>query len=80
MTVDFNIIKKALNYAAKNSGFYRKLFQGIDIGKIDNLKDFESLPFSDKHDLRAAYPLGIQAFPMIRSFESMPPPAPPENR
>ncbi|NLK39787.1 MAG: phenylacetate--CoA ligase [Clostridiales bacterium] len=63
MTVDFNIIKKALNYAAKNSGFYRKLFQGIDIGKIDNLKDFESLPFSDKHDLRAAYPLGIQAVP-----------------
>ena len=60
---DFTQIKKALDYAAKNSGFYKKFFDGIDTDSINTTEDFQKLPFSDKHDLRTAYPLGIQAVP-----------------
>lgn len=63
MSADFENIKKALTYAAQNSGFYKKLYRDIDINQINTIEDFASLPLCDKHDLRAAYPLGIQAAP-----------------
>jgi len=44
-------------------GFYRKKFEGIDVGTIQSQEDFERLPFSSKGDLRDAYPLGLQAVP-----------------
>ncbi len=45
------------------SPFYAKKFEGIDITDVKTQADFEKLPFSEKDDLRAAYPLGLQAVP-----------------
>lgn len=61
----FDEIKKALDYAAENSPFYRDFFKnhGFDAKKVNSISDFEKLPFSDKHDLRDAYPLGLQSVP-----------------
>ena len=59
----FQELKKALLYAGNNSGFYKKFFKdnGVNINEVNTLEDFEKLPFSDKYDLRNAYPLGLQA-------------------
>ncbi len=59
----FDIIKKVLKGVGTNSGFYRRKFEGIDLASIKTQEDFEKLPFSDKEDLREAYPLGLQAVP-----------------
>lgn len=49
----------------KNSLFYQKKLKdsGICAADIHTLEDFRKIPFSDKADLREAYPLGIQAVP-----------------
>lgn len=48
---------------ADRSPFYRKKFEGIDLGAITSWDDFEKLPLTEKADLRDAYPLGLQAVP-----------------
>lgn len=47
----------------EKSPFYAKKFADIDLGDIRTQEDFEKLPFTDKGDLREAYPLGIAAVP-----------------
>jgi len=47
----------------ERSPFYAKRFAGIDIAGIHSQADFEKLPFTEKADLREAYPLGIAAVP-----------------
>ena len=44
-------------------GFYQEKFKGIEVEDIKTQQDFEKLPFTDKGDLRNAYPLGLQAVP-----------------
>jgi len=46
-----------------NGAFYKERFSGIDVGDIKSMADFEKLPFTDKEDLRQAYPLGLLAVP-----------------
>ena len=58
-------IKKSIKQAM-NGEFYRKRFADIDIDDIGTMSDFEKLPFTDKDDLRSAYPLGLQAVPDYR--------------
>jgi phenylacetate-CoA ligase len=53
-------IKKSIR-AAMNSAFYQKHFAAVNIEDIKTMDDFEKLPFTDKDDLRDAYPLGLQA-------------------
>ncbi|MDR1440758.1 MAG: phenylacetate--CoA ligase [Clostridiales bacterium] len=48
---------------AKKSDFYAKRFAGIEPGDIRTAGDFERLPFTEKDDLREAYPLGLRAVP-----------------
>jgi phenylacetate-CoA ligase len=48
---------------AKKSAFYQKHFSGINIDDLKSIEDFQKLPFTDKEDLRQAYPLGLQAVP-----------------
>ena len=48
---------------ARTSPFYRTRFAGIDFADLKTQADFERLPFTDKGDLREAYPLGLQAVP-----------------
>lgn len=45
------------------SPFYAKKYADIDLADIRTQEDFEKLPFTDKADLREAYPLGIAAVP-----------------
>ena len=56
-------IKTLLSTIKERSPFYAKKFEGIDLDDVRSQEDFERLPFSEKADLRDAYPLGIQAVP-----------------
>ena len=55
-------IKNAIDRAMKGQ-FYKNRFADIDLDSIKTKEDFEKLPFTDKADLRDAYPLGLQAVP-----------------
>jgi phenylacetate-CoA ligase len=62
-----------LGYVAKHSAFYRRKFaeSGVDPGRVKRLEDLETLPFTEKAELRAsleeAPPLGHhRAAPMDR--------------
>ena len=48
------------------SPFYSRKFDGIDMDSIVTKADFEKLPFTEKADLRDAYPLGLAAVPEER--------------
>ncbi len=61
--VEFSQLKKAVVNAAENSPFYKSMYSGIDVNAVNSFEDFGKLPFSDKYELRNAYPLGIQAVP-----------------
>ena len=56
-------IKKQFVNLKERSPFYAKKFEGIDLSDIQTQADFEKLPFSEKADLRDAYPLGLAAVP-----------------
>ena len=47
------------------SPFFKKRFGewGLEPGDIKTPEDIQKIPFTDKNDLREAYPLGIQAVP-----------------
>lgn len=47
----------------QRSAFYRAKYAGIDLAAIQSWEQFEQLPFTEKADLRDAYPLGLQAVP-----------------
>jgi len=55
-------IKAAIHHAM-NGEFYATRFSGINVEDIRTIEDFQKLPFTDKEDLRQAYPLGLQAVP-----------------
>ena len=59
----FELIKEQFKTLKKRSAFYAKKFEGIDLSAIQTQEDFQKLPFTEKDDLRKAYPLGLQAVP-----------------
>ncbi|WP_084051994.1 phenylacetate--CoA ligase family protein [Desulfonispora thiosulfatigenes] len=59
----FEIIRELLIKLPKVSEFYRNKFAGIDLTEIKCKEDFEKLPFTNKGDLRDAYPLGLAGVP-----------------
>ncbi|MBE6466344.1 phenylacetate--CoA ligase family protein [Denitrobacterium detoxificans] len=64
MTSDqFALLAKQLENLKDRSAFYAKKFEGIDLASVKTQADFEKLPFSEKADLREAYPLGLAAVP-----------------
>jgi phenylacetate-CoA ligase len=58
-------IRKSIK-RAKKSEFYKKYFAGINPEDIKTEADFRKLPFTDKDDLRDAYPFGLAAVPEER--------------
>ena len=58
-----NLVKHLLSDIKDRSPFYGEKFKDIDTSKIVDQESFESLPFTEKADLRGAYPLGIMAVP-----------------
>ena len=61
--IQFELVKKTVDRAISSSPFYGKRFAGICADDIKTPEDFKKLPFSDKGDLRDAYPLGLMATP-----------------
>jgi phenylacetate-CoA ligase len=59
----FAAIVEEFKTLKERSPFYAKKFAGIDLADVKTQADFEKLPFSEKDDLREAYPLGIAAVP-----------------
>ena len=58
------IREQAMRLAAMDTSLYHAKFAGLDLAGMKNQEDFETLPFTDKADLRQAYPLGLAAVPM----------------
>lgn len=46
-----------------SGNYYSKVYQAAGITGVSTPEEFEKIPFTDKADLRNAYPLGIQAVP-----------------
>ena len=59
----FGQIKQLIQQVAESSEFYKQKFTGIDLSALQTPADFEALPFTEKSDLRDAYPLGLMAVP-----------------
>lgn len=59
----FAVLKEQFKTLKDRSPFYAKKFEGIDLVDVQTQADFEALPFSEKADLRDAYPLGLAAVP-----------------
>lgn len=55
-------IKKSIGHAM-GGAFYQRHFKGINVEGIKTAEDFYALPFTEKADLRDAYPLGLSAVP-----------------
>ena len=61
----FKIIRELLERIYANSPFYGRKFReaGISPESIKTPEDFLKLPYSDKNELRLAYPLGLLSVP-----------------
>lgn len=60
--LQLSLIRERMRAAKSREGsLYSKKFAGIDENDINSQKAFESLPFTEKSELRDNYPLGIQA-------------------
>lgn len=58
------MIRESIRRAKSRSGaFYAEKYQQINEEEFLSPADFEKLPFTEKGELRGAYPLGIQAVP-----------------
>ncbi len=57
----FELVLKNIKYAKENSEYYQNKFADVDVESIKTEEDFKKLPFSDKEDLRNAYPLKLAA-------------------
>ncbi len=59
-------LRRAINHAAQNSPFYRRLFdeKSLNPDQIETPDDFANVPFTTKSDLRQAYPYGMAAVPL----------------
>lgn len=56
-------VNKQIQALRAAGSFYGKKLEEADIQGITSSEDFEKLPFSEKDDLREAYPLGLMTAP-----------------
>ena len=56
-------ILNQLSTLKERSPFYARKFADIELGDVKTQDDFAKLPFTEKADLREAYPLGLAAVP-----------------
>lgn len=56
-------VNKQIQALIKAESFYGKKLEEAGIKGITTSEDFEQLPFSEKNDLREAYPLGLMTAP-----------------
>ncbi len=55
------LVDKQIKRILASGNYYSKVYQEAGITGVESPEDFEKIPFTDKADLRNAYPLGIQA-------------------
>ncbi|MBQ8638198.1 MAG: phenylacetate--CoA ligase [Lachnospiraceae bacterium] len=56
-------VNKQIDALVSSGSFYGKKLKEAGIEHISSSEDFENLPFSEKNDLRDAYPLGLMTAP-----------------
>jgi len=57
------LVNRQIKRLRDADNFYGKKLKAAGIEHISSAADFEALPFSEKQDLRDAYPLGLMAVP-----------------
>ena len=57
------LVNKQIEALVSAGSFYGKKLAEAGAGRIETPEDFEALPFSEKSDLREAYPLGLMTAP-----------------
>ncbi len=57
------LVDKQIKRILESGNYYSEVYRKAGISGVSSPEDFEKLPFTDKADLRNAYPLGIQAVP-----------------
>ena len=61
--MQFDLLKKQLSNLKERSAFYAEKYADFDPTTVQTQEDFENIPFTEKSDLREAYPLGLAAVP-----------------
>lgn len=61
--MQFDLLKKQLSNLKERSAFYAEKYADFDPATVQTQEDFENIPFTEKSDLREAYPLGLAAVP-----------------
>lgn len=57
------LVDKQIKRILASGNYYSEVYKKAGITGVNCAEDFEKIPFTDKADLRNAYPLGIQAVP-----------------
>ncbi len=57
------LVNREIDALIGANSFYGKKLKEVGVSKISTPEDFENLPFSEKSDLREAYPLGLMTAP-----------------
>ena len=57
------LVNKQVDRLIRSDNFYGRRLEEAGISQVKTVEDFLSLPFSQKQDLRNAYPLGLMAVP-----------------
>ena len=58
-----SLVDKQIKRIIASGNYYSEIYKKAGITGVSTSEDFEKIPFTDKADLRNAYPLGIQAVP-----------------
>lgn len=58
-----SLVNSCIETLIRANNFYGKRLQDAGVSQVHSAKEFEALPFSEKADLREAYPLGLMAVP-----------------
>lgn len=58
-----NMVNRQVERLLEANNFYGQRLREAGIEKVETQEDFLNLPFSEKQDLRDAYPLGLMAVP-----------------
>ena len=56
-------VNKQIKALLSAESFYGKKLEEAGVTSIQSAEDFQKLPFSEKNDLRNAYPLGLMTAP-----------------
>ncbi|MBQ6265588.1 MAG: phenylacetate--CoA ligase [Clostridia bacterium] len=57
------LVDRQIKRILESGNYYSEVYKKAGITGVSTPEDFEKIPFTDKADLRNAYPLGIQAVP-----------------